>query len=176
MFEDLVQYDHILVTGPQRSGTTIASRMISADTGHRYVSEDDYGVYVEEAFADLLAQEHRIVIQCPAMSHIVHEVASASTLVVMMMRDCDDIVASEERAGWTVGPYPELYKFGMSRRQAVSFRRRGGRIAELKYERWKKQREQIPHYLELDYESLAAHPLWVPKTERVNFSPRQTER
>jgi hypothetical protein len=174
MFEDLVQYDHILVTGPQRSGTTIAAKMIAADTDYRYVDESEYDVHLEEAFADLLAQEHHIVVQCPSMSHIVHQVVNEHTLVVMMMRDCDDIAASEERVGWTVGPYPELYTFGMSPRQAVSFRRRGGQVAPLKYARWKEQREQVPHYLELAYESLAAHPLWVPKERRVDFAPRQT--
>lgn len=175
MFEDLAQYDCILVSGPQRSGTTIAAKMIATDTGHRYVGEDEYGVYSEEAFVDLLATEHHIVVQCPTMSHIIHEVANTNILVVMMMRDLTDIAASEKRVGWTVGPYPELYKFGMSRRQAVSFRRRGGQVAVLKYERWKGQREQIPHYLELEYESLVAHPLWVPKEQRMSFGPRQTK-
>lgn len=174
MFEHLARYDKILVTGPQRSGTTVAAKAISQDTGHRYVDEDEYGVHSEEAFIELLEGSHRIVIQCPTMSHIVHQVATSDTLVVMMMRDCDDIRASEERVEWTVGVYQELYRFGMSPRQARSYRKKGGQVAPLKYRRWQEeQRDLIPHWLELEYESLSGHPLWVPKEQRTHFEARQ---
>lgn len=173
MFEQLVKYNQILVSGPQRSGTSIAARMISADTNYYYIDEEEYGVYDEENFVDLLTQRE-IVVQCPSMSHVLHEVASEDMLIVMMIRDCDDILASEKRVGWTVGVYRELYRFGMSPRQARSFRLRGGQVAPLKYKRWREeQRCFIPHYLELEYESLSDHPLWISKEQRVDFAARQ---
>jgi len=108
MFKYLTKYNHILVTGPQRSGTTIAAKMIAKDTRHKYIKE--------------------------------------------------------------------LARFGMSRHQAKSFRMRGGRVCDLKYKRWREeQRDKIPHYIELEYESLSAHPMWVPKERRVNFGGKQTE-
>lgn len=174
MFEHLSVYDQILVTGPQRSGTTIAAKMIAADTGHRYVDEEEFCTHVEEMFASVLG-ERKIVVQCPAMLYIMDQVATESTLVVVMMRDCLDIASSEDRVGWKVGPYYELGKLGMSSQQARRYRHAGGRVAPLKYLWWKEGlRDSIPHWLELEYESLSTHPLWVPRGQRAHFLPRQT--
>lgn len=176
MFKKFAKYNHILVTGPQRSGTAIAAKMIAKDTGHKYVDEYDYQTIHEDKFLAILANNNNIVVQCPAMSHFVHKIADDSTLVVMMMRNCDDIVASEKRVRWFVGPYTELARFGVSRKEAKRFRMRGGRVSELKYKRWREeQRGKIPHYIELEYESLSAHPMWIPKEKRVNFGGKQTE-
>ena len=175
MFEHLAKHDVILVSGPQRSGTRIAAKMIAADTGHRYVDEDEFKVYSRKRF-DAILQQHRIVVQCPTLCHILHEVATNDTLVVMMLRNMEDIVASEKRINWTGGAYRELANFGMSRQEARKFRQRGGQIAPLKYARWwGHQRKRVPQWLELEYESLAAHPLWVPKEQRAEFKDNQTE-
>ena len=176
MFKNFVKYNHILVTGPQRSGTAIAAKMIAKDTGHKYVDEYDYDTANEDKFLVVLANNKNIAVQCPAMSHLVHEIADEDTLVVVMMRNCDDIVASEKRVRWFVGPYTELARFGMSRYRAKRFRLQNGRVSELKYKRWREeQRDKIPHYLELEYESLSGHPMWIPKEKRVNFGGKQTE-
>ena len=175
MFEKLTKYSRILVTGPQRSGTTIAAKMIAKDTGYKYIDEFDFGTKDEKGFLSTLTNCKNLVIQCPAMSHLVHKVANDDTLVVMMMRDINDIVASEKRVNWSGGPYAELEKFGMTGKRARSFRQHGGKISELKYKRWnEEQKNKIPNYLELEYESLSKHPLWVPKEKRVNFHPKQT--
>jgi hypothetical protein len=42
MFEHLAVHSKIVVTGPQRSGTRIASQMIASDTGHEFVDEVDF--------------------------------------------------------------------------------------------------------------------------------------
>lgn len=176
MFKDLKKYKTILVTGPQRSGTTIAGKMIAHDTGHEYIDEYDYQTIQEKLFLKVLADKQNIVVQCPAMSHIIHKVADENTLVVMMIRNSDDIYASEVRMKWFIGPYVELARLGMDRHTAKRFRMRGGRVSDLKYERWeKKQKKLIPHYLELEYESLSSHPLWIPREKRVNFGGKQTE-
>lgn len=175
MFEHLAKYDVILVSGPQRSGTRIAAKIFAADTGHRYIDENGFGIYDEYKFRVIL-QQRKIVVQCPPMSHIIHEVATDDTLVVFMIRDLDDIVASERRINWTIGPYKELANYGLPRQAARRYRQHGGQVAPLKYAYWwGTQRAQVPHYLELEYESLSAHPLWVPKERRANFKARQTE-
>ena len=175
MFEHLAKYDVILVSGPQRAGTRIAAKMIAADTGHRYVDEDDFKVYSRRRF-DAILQQHKVVVQCPAMCHVLHEVATDDTLVVMMLRNMEDIAASEKRINWTGGAYKELANFGMSRQAAKKFRQRGGQIAPLKYARWwGHQRKRVPHCLDLGYESLSAHPLWIAKEQRAEFVANQTE-
>ena len=175
MFKDLTRYDVILVSGPQRSGTRIASQMISADTGHCYVDEDTFEVYDESLFRATIGQMHHIVIHCPSMSHIMHEVSGENVLVVWMLRDLEDIAASERRVNWSIGPYAEMANYGMSDLPALRYRRHGGQVAPLKYARWwGYQRERVQHWLELRYESLAKHSLWVPKEQRVDFATKQT--
>lgn len=165
MFEQLKIYKSILVTGPQRAGTKIASRMIAADTGYKYVDEYVFGFSVDR-FVKAISVDS-IVVQCPTMSSIIEYYAEDNTLVVFMFRDLEDIAKSEDRMGWTVGVYQELYKFGMSVTEARMYRQSGGRTAPLKYELWAGQKTVIKHYLELEYESLSAHPLWIPKNERI---------
>ena len=176
MFKDLAAYDVILVSGPQRSGTRIATKMISADTAHRYVDEDLFEVYDQGLFCAIVRQTHQTVIHCPSMSHIMHEVSGENVLVVWMLRDLEDIAASEQRITWNIGPYEELAHLGLGDLQARRYRRHGGQVAPLKYARWwGYQRERVQHWLELEYESLAAHPLWVPKEQRADFVAKQTE-
>ena len=164
MFEQLKSYKRILVTGPQRSGTKIAARMIAADTGYKYIDETVFS-FNEDKFAETILAES-IVVQCPTMSSVIEYYAEDDTLIVFMFRDLDDIAKSEDRMGWTVGVYQELYKFGMSVTQARMYRQGGGRTAPLKYELWTGQKTVIKHYQELEYESLSAHPLWIPKNQR----------
>ena len=174
MFKHLAKHDVILVSGPQRSGTRIAAKMIAADTGHRCVDENEFRVYSRKRLYAIM-QQGRVVIQCPAMSHTLHEIATDDTLVVFMIRDLEDIVASERRINWTGGPYIEMKNYGLARKAAKRYRRHGGQVAPLKYARWwGYQRERVQHWLELEYESLAAHPLWVPKEQRANFVAKQT--
>jgi len=174
MFERLTKHNVILVSGPQRSGTTIAAKMIAADTGYGNIDETGYGVYSRKRFTAIICQD-RIVVQCPTMSHVLHKVATDETLVVFMVRDLEDIVASERRINWTIGPYKELANYGLSRKAARRYRHHGGQVAPLKYAFWwGTQRELVPHYLELDYESLSAHPLWVSREQRAQFNAKQT--
>jgi hypothetical protein len=176
MFEHLVKHDIILVSGPQRSGTRIATRMIAADTGYRYIDEDLYEVYNTEQFFSITRQMHKVVVHCPSMSHVMQLVATDDILVVWMIRNLDDIAASEKRVNWCIGPYAELANLGLGPLQAKRYRRHGGQIAPLKYAHWWGfQREQITHWLELEFKSLARHPLWIPKTQRLDFTEKQTE-
>jgi len=168
------RFERVLVTGPQRSGTRIAAKMIAQDIGYKYVDELDFGVHDREAFERIL-EDTRIVVQCPTMCHAIHKYADDETLVVLMVRDLDDIAASEERIGWEAGPYAEYHNYGMSDKQAIRHRRHGGRIAAIKYGHWRaRQRDLIEHYVELEYESLAGHPLWIPKEQRIDFRHNQT--
>jgi len=148
--------------------------MLAYDTGHIYVDEVEFGVCDKDRFEEILSRS-RIVVQCPCMCHVIHEYANEDMLIVMMLRDVEDIVASEKRIEWKNGPYFELMNYGYSSRQAVSFRRRGGQVAPLKYAYWlTRQRKMVKHYVELEYESLSRHPLWILDEQRVDFAAEQT--
>ncbi len=167
----------ILVSGPQRSGTTIAAKMAAKDTGYEYIDEGQFDAGARATFSRIVNYRTGIVVHCPGMSYAIHEFANEDRLVVWMVRDVEDIYASEQRVGWWKnGPYRELRKYGYTDEGAKGYLEGGGRIARVKYEYWERvQRDKIPHWLEIEYESLCYHPMWVPKELRVNFRIKQTE-
>ena len=164
MFKWLAQYDKILVTGPQRSGTRICTKMIAYDTGHEYV--DELGIVGDSVtwLGTLISTKQRFVVQCPGLCRHVHMFSAGDTAIVLMRRNVEDIVASQERVGWR-GEWLELAKYDRS----------DGVIAEVKYRFWEEyQQERIKHAFEIEYGSLAGHLLWVPERLRQSFAIGQT--
>lgn len=165
MFEYLASNPRIVVTGPQRSGTTIAGKMIAHDTGHRYVDEMDFSVYDVEAWREILERDG-IVVQCPHMLKVILDDPPPGIFVVLMRRDLDEIHASERRIEWErrfSGNTRELAMLGFSE----------GDSARLKYEYWD-SRPKPQKFMEVCYGDLAAHPLYIAKEHRTNFGCKQT--
>jgi len=164
MFEKFADFDKILVTGPQRSGTRICAKMIAHDLGYTYIDEDDLhmeNLYMMDYF---LRKKERNVVQCPALCRYIHIFDWENTAVILIRRNIEDIIASQKRIGWR-WEWLELARYD----------RTEGVIAEVKYQYWEKyQKRKIKHAFEIDYESLAAHPLWVPRDSRQNFKANQT--
>ena len=86
--------------------------------------------------------------------------------VVLMRRDLSQIHASAERINWAEfgGNRTELQKLGLTE----------GDSAALKYAYWDAHNKYVP-YLELKYECLRAHPMFVPAERRRDFAPLQTQ-
>ena len=169
MFEHLARFRKILVTGPQRSGTTICGQMIAYDIGCRYVDEMRFSVRHRERIERFMAEPGQMAIQCPALCRWVHELAAADpehVAVVLMRRKIADIIASQERINWTRRFEPgELAAYGVT----------DGCIAAVKYDFWDTvQRGRIRHAFEVRYESLKGHPLWVSRSRRRHFQAKQT--
>jgi len=163
MFESLKKYNKILVTGPQRSGTRIAAKMIAADTGYTYLDEEEFNVSNRDKLRKIFKRGD-IVVQCPAISAWIQDFSANDTLIIFMMRDIDDILASQKRIGW--GDKTELSKYGKKR----------GVISKIKYDVWEKeQKPKVENWLEVEYESLSGHPLWIAKNKRINFKYNQTK-
>jgi hypothetical protein len=167
MFEYLTPFKKIVVTGPQRSGTTIVARAISHDLARDYVDEVEFIATDYLRWLQLMDRQRSFVVQAPGMCRFVHEVGiRPEVAVVLCRRDVADIVASQERIGWQHEAF-ELNRYGLTLAD-------GKGIADIKYEFWDTyQWEFIRNRFEVDYESLVEHPLWVPKERRANFGRRQ---
>jgi len=164
MFEWLSEFDTILVTGPQRSGTRITSKMIAHDTGYQYIDEDAFEMDSMYWLCSIMAEKNHIVVQCPVICRYVHMLAGDHVAVVLMRRKIEDIIASQQRIQW---PWEWL--------ELARYDRSDGVISEVKYRFWDQfQKERIKHAFEVEYESLASHPLWLSKEKRQNFDARQT--
>jgi hypothetical protein len=166
MFEWLAKFNKIIVTGPHRAGTRICAKMIAHDTGYEYVDESDIYFDCLHALCRLLGNTKRYVIQCPALCRYVHTLSTDDLSVVMMRRDEEDIIASQKRLN-QFAEKSELARYDHS----------SGVLARIKYQFWEQeQRDRIKHAFEIEYESLATHPLWIPKPLRQGFSFVQTTR
>lgn len=160
----------VVVTGPQRSGTTIAVRILAAEFGYRYVDEEEFGIHDTER-AKLLLARGNCVLQAPGLCHTAH---TLGVPVVMMRRIVEDIRESEDRIGWR-----EKYGGANLRieqhKYALRFGIYGDNIALIKYYCWDNLQKQYCTSFDLDYESLRGHPLWKEKEERQEFTARQTQ-
>ena len=167
MFEHLKKWQRIIVTGPQRSGTRIATQMIAHDLDYWSVGEEEFGVDSLNRLWKILQISHNIVVQCPALSSYVHLLGlnDDGLGVVMMIRDLGEIKASEERIFWK-WEMPELI-----RQHSLT-----GNSAANKYLAWRgfQKGDLGGQAIEVEYNSLEAHSLWIAKPGRGRFGPRQT--
>lgn len=178
LFDHLVPYRFILVTGPQRAGTTIAAAMIANDLGYEYGQDGlvwgmlgikppeppgsrDWHYYFNEIRKD------PIVIHCSEHCAYVHQYVDVDGLaVVMVRRAIEDIIASQKRVGW-----------GFEWLEMKHYPGKQGPISRAKYEFWDQKQKPIlgDRAFEIEYECLSKHPLWVPKEQRKNFHICQIE-
>jgi hypothetical protein len=168
MFEDLKRWPRILVTGPQRAGTQITARMIAHDTGHKFRGENAFFTDSLNALWELLRTSRNVSVQCPALCRYVHILAAndPGILVVMCIRDRKEIAQSQARIRWAWGQ-PELIRYG----------RLEGSQFDAKYSFWNNfQKDALKGQgMEVRYDSLSNHPLWIPAEDRKDFEPRQVK-
>jgi hypothetical protein len=175
MFEHLAGYRVILVSGPHRSGTTIAARMIAEDTGLRFCPEETFGHDNAKAWVKLVETAQGAVIQCPTMCYQIERFGDREDVaVVMVHRKWGDILASQRAVGWSLDDqYRERYKAELEK-----YGEDAGEDTEsliiIKYARWLLvQEDVIRHSYTVNYEDLNTHPLWLSKEQRRGFKPRQ---
>ncbi len=158
----------VLVTGPQRSGTTITAKIWAEMLGWAYVDELHFGANADEDLWRFLRDPTRrddVVVQCPGMFASVMENAGLSELVVLCRRPLSEIWTSQARIGWREEWEPiEADLLGGVEDSAAE-----------KYARWDAG-PRPPLHLEVAYGHFAAHPLWVADAVvRSSFGPKQTE-
>jgi hypothetical protein len=176
MFENLKGYQTILVTGPQRSGTTICAKMIAHDTGHEFVDEMSIAINNVRVLKNLLyftnKAKQNLVIQCPGLCRYIHLFSSENTLIVMVYRSIEAIIKSQVRIEWDA-ELKELAHYKHPTNDDIEDIRP---IAQVKYDYWiDEQQAKVINSKKVIYENLNTHPLWIPQEDRIDFEARQTE-
>lgn len=173
VIDELSQYKMVIVSGPQRSGTTITAKMLSEDLGYEFINEFDGRFRNNFDNLNRLADhEQRFVVQAPVMCNVVQKLNKPGMAVVMMIRDRAEIIRSQDRINWTKHHEPtELAAYKKTWGVA------DGRICDVKYDIWEQQKPQmqVPYY-EMQYESayMKDHRLYREPKQRKNFGPKQT--
>jgi hypothetical protein len=139
--------------------------MLASDWGWQYLTEENYGVQDEQRFMSIVRNVERVVIQAPAMTHMMIHMANVNVFVVWMMRPLADILRSQKRIGWECYEAVERAKYAESDNDMP--------IAAIKYKQWERDRSKVAH-VELSYDSLRSHPMFINKAKRRAFGPRQT--
>ena len=177
------EFPCVVVTGPERSGTSIATEMVSSSAGYDNVPEEtwdnDFGYLWR-----LLNERKRIVVHAPHLTFRLHEIdrhCPDRALVVFMLRSPQDIVDSQRRANWGVlsehcpdGGDPRGWGNPASRwydaQSYELFRDLIDPAAHLCVNRqvcWRlRQRQCVEHFVEVEYETLRTHPLWLDPADR----------
>lgn len=161
----LQRFRAVVVCGPQRSGTTIATNMIAADCNFKAIDEEDYGTKDLKAWKEIVTLGRRVVIHSPAMTRYIIEVIDKTVAVIFMIRDTSEIAASVKRINWQ-RESEERAKYSAQKDERP--------LPVVKLDYWRKeQAPHIDHAYELNYHDLSKHRLWLPKNMRKGFAPRQ---
>ena len=91
--------NNIIVSGCQRSGTTYAAEALANALSYKHHDEHDFGVSNFSNFLRLLRQDYPKVVQAPALLHQLKPV-EMTTIIVIMVRDEDDVAASMLKHRW----------------------------------------------------------------------------
>jgi len=156
-------YKRVLVTGPQRSGTTITGKIMAQELGFKYIDEMAIQVDNFDKMFSIYHEQRNFVLQAPGLAAYAHMMPGA---VCFMRRPVKDIIKSQDRINWVKSHQKELAKYFKTE----------GEISEIKYAFWDVWQKKHPNMFEIDYSSIADHELYVAPEHRKNFKPRQTKR
>ena len=92
---------YIFITGPQRTGTTFAAKIIANELGYDHIDEQEFDTYHWNKLKTLLSNRSKCVIQAPALAHQAHLFHTfESTAVIWMKRDSKAVFSSEQSKNW----------------------------------------------------------------------------
>ena len=173
LISKLHSYSRIIVSGPQRSGTTYAAFTLSQDLEYKHIDEQEFGTHTTEGFLNVLSQEN-IVVQCPAVSHVLDQIQSQNTIILWMDRDNEDIAKSEDRIDW----HPHWFNVEKNKYRTIygdevdKFERN----SLMKKHYWNIQKQNLKtDYLDIPYSILKETKGFISKTQRKDFGVKQIQ-
>jgi len=161
----LGKYQRVLVTGPQRSGTQIAGRVIARILGYEFQNWKTWPAGLH-GLMDFLAAE-RVVWQNPSMVGAVPFLRSNSfrVAVVFVWRDLAEINASLKRIGWTAEEEERFFLCMPDDNYTPSTIR--------KQHLWQTWEHRDACLFTLPYEVLEPAPEWVERPDRGGWRSDQ---
>lgn len=164
LVDSLKKFNKIIVTGAQRSGTTIAMEILAMELNYQALREETIDTDNVSLLANIL-QSSKFVLQAPGLCSMVHLLRADDTAIVIIKREVSDIIKSEHRINWN---WNENYE------RAKYFNDTFEPISHIKYRNWIKFQKPLlgNRAFELDYKHLAGHGLFI--AEREGFTDRQT--
>ena len=180
----LSSYNKIIVTGPPRTGTTICSRILAHELKYRFVDETFYNGNDQAKFGLILHHPRKFVIQMTAFTRDIHTYYfSQPTCIVLMIRPIKDILESmlnstkfiDNNSGFNIEAYGKIFK-GLNNEAVKIIKKHFGyensklTLPEVIYDHFNNHRDPTKNYMEVNYEDLKKHKLFIEKkVRRKNF-------
>lgn len=170
-------YSKIIVSGPQRSGTTYTAKQLAKSLNYIHIDEYQYGVNSIKHFASFL-NKNNLVIQAPALTHILDQIKSKDTLIIWMCRSFEDIANSEDRIDWhpkySVIEFTKYYNKYPNMRDVIKSFERSAPMKTYFFENVQKDKMFVD-WTYVDYSILESSPGYISPDKRNNFKPKQIE-
>lgn len=156
----------MLVTGPQRSGTTFVSNCLARDNNLKYIDEAEFDVSNFGQFIEATCMNKNWVAQGPGMMPHLFKIQAVypDITFIIIKRNIEDIEKSQERISWEYENYEK---------ENLGFTDSPMKISRIKYMLWDSWKQKFNHYIEYDYEDFKSHPYWIEKEKRTNFNAKQ---
>jgi hypothetical protein len=106
LIPEISGFKRIVVTGPQRSGTTITTKIISQLLHYEAHYEEEFDVDDIILFCKILSFNSADqdltgkVLQAPGLSSMMHFLGKSDVAVIFLFRDIAEIQESEIRINW----------------------------------------------------------------------------
>jgi hypothetical protein len=166
------RYKIILVSGMQRTGTTVCMKMIQHDLKLDKDNINWLGPSKTRFKPYLNKRGGPWVLHGPGLSHLLPEIGSLDNVfIIWMKRPFEEILASAQRIKWQ--PKQNLDNYGIKKTDDYEEDLR--KLYEAKNLHWEQAKLVLQNYQEVDYSSLETHPLFLPKEQRLKFGTRDTK-
>ena len=181
-------YRKLIVTGSQRSGTTICAQMLSVDLRWEYFDETVVDLASIDKVARLMRDREKFVLQMPSLLRKADDIAEwlgdGEGSVIVMRRPYREVEASRRRIG--LRPRENVdrclrqdlveraHSVGYPLPSPQTFLTRKLSLMEFRQIYISHYLQHLPHFFVLDYSDLTGHPLYVAPEFRRSFRPKQT--
>jgi hypothetical protein len=160
----LKNHSKILVTGPPRSGTTIAAMIIANVLKYKFIDESWYNGSNQELFAWFLNHKRNLVIQNTAFFRDIHLL---NLNIVLVRRNRDDIIDSfknsEKFFSHSIEGMFDGFNDDAKNVILTHFGHKSGCIPDILYKHFEKHNKD---YYEINYDCLRKHELFIKKEVR----------
>jgi hypothetical protein len=159
MFEYMAEFPRIIVTGPHRSGTTFIAHAIGYDTGKTVLDERNIGHSKVRHIPEVMEGRTECVLQAPYALPWAPILSDDDTAVVFCRRNPKDVERSIERSMTARGKSISVPGFSVEQAEAL----------------WWRVRPLVVHPLEVDYDRVVSHPLFVLPGGRKGWHHKQVD-
>ena len=166
-------YSRIIVTGPQRSGTTYCAYILAKDLGYPHYDEKSFDTGNSNKFK-YHTNKNNYVLQTAVFTYCLHDIKTPSTLIIWMDRNSKDILESEKRIKWRglKGSKKHYIKYYPEHKDLINSFTENAPLKKYIFDKIQIPKMQVD-WIKVPYDILSQTSEFKTKEERKKFSPKR---